>query len=154
MLINTIYPSYITDHGVGYACQSLLEAMCAVDVDIRLFCVSADKSVRKPFHRFAIPLWAKPLGYKLISPDLWVKYTEWRYQHSFKNQDIAYIWPGTSIDTYKIVKSAGHILLTENINTHQATSKEILDAEYHRLGLIPDHGIEERNVYDECTKLE
>jgi glycosyltransferase involved in cell wall biosynthesis len=154
MLINTIYPIYITKGGAGYACQSILESMRTESVDVKLFCVSADNSVCRPLHRFSLPLWAKSLGYKLIPPDAWKQYTERRYQHSFKGQEIAYIWPSTSIDTYKIVKSAGHILLTENINTHQATSKKILDAEYQRLGLEPEHGIDEKSIEDESAKLE
>jgi glycosyltransferase involved in cell wall biosynthesis len=154
MLINTIYATHIAKVGVGYACQSILESMQTTDIDVRLYCVSADNDVSiKPFHRFSLPLWAKRPGYKLITPGSWVKFTEWRYQHSFKGRQIAYLWPSTSIQTYKFAKSAGHILLTENINTHQATSKQILDAEYSRLGLKPDHGIREENVIDENAKL-
>lgn len=155
MRINTICPDHISSlGGPSYACQALLEAMNAAGLDVRLYCVSSENSVHKPFHRLSIPLWAKPLGYKLFSDNFLKKYTEWRYLRSFKDQDIAYLWPGTSIDTYRVIKSSGHILLTENVNTHQATSKEILDKEYHRLGLIPDHGIEEKNIADECAKLE
>lgn len=154
MLINTIYPIYITKAGAGYACQSILESMRTENVDVKLFCVSADNDVRRPFHRLALPLWAKSLGYKLIPSDAWKRYTEWRYQHLIKDKEIAYLWPSTSLETYRIVKSAGHILLTENINTHQATSKEILDAEYQRLGLKPDHGIDEISICDESAKLE
>ncbi|WP_283744062.1 glycosyltransferase family 4 protein [Sideroxydans sp. CL21] len=155
MLINTIYATHLYKSGVCYACQSILESMQSADTDVRLFCVSANKDVRlSSFHRLSLPLWAKPLGYKLISDDLWEKYTEWRYRHSFKGQQIAYLWPGTSIDTYRFAKSKGHILLTENINTHQATSKKILDAEYSRLGLKPAHGIDEERICDENAKLE
>lgn len=154
MLINTIYPIYITKGSAGYACQSILESMRNEDVDVRLFCVSAANEVRRPFHRLALPLWAKSFGYRLISADTWKKYTEWRYQHSFKDTEIAYLWPSTSLETYKIVKSAGHTLVTENINTHQATSKQILDAEYQRLGLTPSHGIDKKSIRDESDKLE
>ena len=154
MLINTIYPIYITKGSAGYACQSILESMQNEDVDVRLYCVSAANEVCRPFHRLALPLWAKPLGYKLISADTWKRYAEWRYQRSFKDKEIAYIWPSTSLDTYRIVKSAGHTLLTESINTHQATSKQILDAEYQRLGLKPSHGIDEKSIRDESDKLE
>lgn len=155
MLINTIYATHIAKVGVGYACQSILESMQTTGVDVRLYCVSADNDVSiKPFHRLSLPLWAKRPGYKLVTPRSWVKFTEWRYQHSFKDRQIAYLWPSTSIETYRLAKSAGHILLTENINTHQATSKQILDAEYRRLGIKPDHGIDERNIADESAKLE
>jgi len=155
MRINTICPTHISDlGGPSYACQAILEAMSATGFDVSLYCVSSETSVHKPFHRLSIPLWAKRLGYKLFSDEFLRRYTEWRYLRSFKEQDVAYLWPGTSINTYRLLKSSGHILLTENVNTHQATSKEILDEEYHRLGLIPDHGIEEKNIADERAKLE
>ncbi len=155
MRINTILPGYISGlGGPSYVCHHLLESMSAAGLDVSLHCVSGDTSVHKSFHRYSMPLWAKPLGYKLFSQNTWAKYTEWRYLRSFKDQDIAYIWNFTSIDTYKTIKSAGHIILTENMNTHQATSKEILDAEYHRLGLIPQHGIDEKSIAKECAKLE
>lgn len=155
MRINTIVPGYISSlGGPSYACHQLLVAMSAAGLDVSLYCVSGDASVDKPFHRYSMPLWAKPFGYKLLSQDTWAKYTEWRYLRSFKDQDLAYIWNFTSINTYKTIKSAGHIILTENMNTHQASSKEILDAEYHRLGLIPNHGIDEKSIAIESAKLE
>ena len=101
-----------------------------------------------------MPLWAKPFGYKLFPHDRWEKLTEWRYLRSFKEEDLAYIWNFTSIDTYRAIKSAGHIILTENMNTHQATSKKILDEEYNRLGLVPDHGIDDQSIALESSKLE
>ncbi len=155
MLINTIFATHLYKSGVCYACQSILETMQSTDTDVRLFCVSANKDVRlSSFHRLSLPRWAKPLGYKLVPDDFWKKYTEWRYQQSFKGQQIAYLWPGTSIDTYRFAKAEGHILLTENINTHQTTGKSILDDEYSRLDLAPVHGIEEKNISDENAKLE
>ncbi len=154
MLINAIYPAYITSYGNGSACQSILEAMGSEDIDVKLFCISGDKSIRKSLHRFALPLWSKPIAYRLLSNRLRIKYTEWRYQCSLSDQDIAYLWAGTSIETYRIARSANRILLTESINTHQSTSKAILDAEYHRLGISPDHGIDEKLIYEENAKLE
>lgn len=155
MRINTLCPDHISDTGgPSYACQAILQAMNETGFDVSLHCVSSENNVHKPYHRLSIPLWAKPLGYRLFSDDFLKKYTEWRYLRSLKNQDVAYLWPGTSIDTYSSIKSAGNILVTENVNTHQATSKKILDAEYKQLGLAPAHGMDEKIIADECSKLE
>ena len=155
MRLNTISPDYISsDGGPSYACQSLLEGMSAAGLDVSLYGVSCENVGYKPFFRLSMPLWAKPIGYKLFSEDTWKKYTEWRYLRSLQDGDLAYLWPGTSIDTYRAIKSSGHVLLTENVNTHQATCKKILDAEYQRLGLIPDHGIGERRIAEEFKRLE
>ncbi|MBI5891285.1 MAG: glycosyltransferase family 4 protein [Nitrosomonadales bacterium] len=155
MRINTIVPGYISGFGgPGYVCHQLLEAMNAAGVDVSLHCVTGDNNLHSAFDRFSMPLWAKPIGYKLFSQDTWAKFTEWRYLRSFEGGDIAYIWSSTRINTYRAVRSAGHVMLTENVNTHQATSKRILDAEYHRLGLIPNHGIDEKSIAHECAQLE
>lgn len=155
MRINTICPINISSlGGPGYACNSLLEAMAASGCEVNLHCISSDNSAHKPFHRLSIPLLAKPLGYRAFSEDTWGKYTEWRYRRSFKKQDIAYIWNFTSIETYRTIKSAGHIILAENVNTHQATSKAILEKEYRRLGLRPTHGIDEESIALESAKLD
>ncbi len=119
-----------------------------------LSCVSIKNNMYKPFFRLTVPLWAKPLGYRLFSGDTLKKYTEWRYLRSYQDSDIAYLWPGTPIDIYRAIKSRGGILITENVNTHQATSKQILDTEYQRLGLMPDHSINETSIADESAKLE
>jgi glycosyltransferase involved in cell wall biosynthesis len=155
MRINTLCPDHISNTGgPSYACQAILDAMNQAGFDAPLYCISSENNVHRPFHRLSIPLWAKPLGYRLFSDDFLKKYTQWRYLRSFKNQDIAYLWPGTSLDTYRALKSAGHFLVTENVNTHQATGKRIMDAEYRRLGLIPSHGIDDNCIADECSKLE
>ncbi|TXT26430.1 MAG: glycosyl transferase group 1 [Gallionellaceae bacterium] len=155
MRINTICPINISSlGGPGYACNQLLEAMAASGAEVNLFGASCDIGARKSFHCLSIPLWAKPLGYRAFSEDAWGKYTEWRYRRSFKKQDIAYIWNFTSIETYRAIKSAGHIILAENVNTHQATSKAILEKEYHRLGLRPTHGIDEESIALESAKLD
>lgn len=155
MRINTIVPGYISSFGgPSYVCHQLLEAMDDAGIDVSLYSVTGDNNIHNAFHRFSMPLWAKPLGYKLLSQDTWAKYTEWRYLRSLKDQDIAYIWNSTSIETYRTIRSTGRIILTENINTHQATSKKILDAEYHRLGLIPNHGIDEKAIHHESAQLE
>lgn len=155
MRINTLCPTHISDRGgPSYACQALLGAMNTAGADVRLHCVSSEQNVHQPFFRPSIPLWAKPLGYRLFSEETLNRYTEWRYLRSMTNHDIAYLWPGTSLETYHAIKSAGRILVTENVNTHQATSKQIMNAEYRRIGLTPDHGIDEKRILEESTKLE
>ena len=155
MKINTIFPGYISGSGgPGYACNCLLEAISDTGIDAELFCVTGDNWICKPFHRYSMPLWAKPIGYKLLSENTWGKYTEWRYLRSLKNQDIAYIWNNTSIATYKAVKAAGNVILTECVNTHRAYSKRILDAEYHRLGITPEHYFREIAIAHENAQLQ
>jgi glycosyltransferase involved in cell wall biosynthesis len=155
MRINAILPDYLSSFGgPSFVCHYLLEAMSTVGLDVSLYSISGDKSIYSSYQRLSMPHWAQPVGFKLVSDDAWIKYTEWRYLRSLRNQDVAYIWTKTSIETYKTAKSKGNIILIENVNTHQATSKAILDAEFLRLGLEPNHGIDEKSIAKECAQLE
>jgi len=101
-----------------------------------------------------MPLWAKPIGYKLLSENKWSEYTEKRYLRSLKNQDIAYIWNNTTLNTYKKVKESGNVIVTECVNTLRTFSKKILDEEYQRIGLTPEHSIDENSVAYEFAQLD
>ena len=155
MRINAILPDYLSSFGgPSFVCNYLLEAMSAAGTDVSLYAISGDDSIYESYQRLSMPRWAKPVGFKLINDETWIKYTEWRYLRSLRNLDVAYLWTKTSIETYRAVKTKGHIILLENVNTHQATSKAILDTEYRRLGLEPSHGIDEKSIAKECAQLE
>jgi len=77
-----------------------------------------------------------------------------RYLHELRQCDIAYLWPGLPLAAYVGVKQRGALLLTERINCHTATARRILDAEYLRLGRVPEHGIAEQHIADERAELE
>jgi len=155
MRINAILPDYLSNFGgPSFVCNYILEAMSAAGTDVCLYAISGDDRIYKSYQRLSMPRWAKPVGFKLIADETWIKYTEWRFLHSLRDHDVAYIWTKTSIETYKDVKSKGNIILLENVNTHQATSKAILDAEYRRLGLQPNHGIDGKSIAKECDQLE
>jgi len=155
MNINTIFPDYISSlGGPGFACNHLLEGMVRAGARASLYCVAGDNDTSKPFHRYSMPLWAKPIGYKLLSENKWSEYTEKRYLRSLKNQDIAYIWNNTTLNTYKKVKESGNVIVTECVNTLRTFSKKILDEEYQRIGLTPEHSIDENSVAYEFAQLD
>lgn len=107
-----------------------------------------------PRHRVTLPGWAHAVGYRTISERMLAAVTEWRFLSALSRRDVAYIWPGTQLTTFQRAKSKGCIVVAENINTHQLTSKRILDQEYKRLGMAPTHGIGEQNGAIESSKLD
>ena len=154
MHINVIYPGYIRSYGVGYACQSLAEAMNVTGVDVDLYSVTVDKAIRKKFHRLVMPPCVKSLGYRFLTEDFLNTAIEWKFRVGFKKNSIGYVWPGTSLATVKKLKKQGYVLCLESINTHQSTSNIILDKEYRRLGLNVEHGINANEISDEESILE
>lgn len=152
--VRAVYPVYATTGGASYACQQLLAAMVNAGVLASLYCVAADRAVESPMHRVTLPSWAHGLGYRVCSPGFLVAATERRFLSSLSGKEVAYIWPATSFSTFRKAKEKGCVVVAENINTHQATSKRILDAEYRRLGMAPSHGITEEDGALESAKLE
>lgn len=153
MRVSTLFCGHPKGYGVGYACQSIVGGMASAGAEVDLYCVSADKAVIKPYFRPLIPVWGQAIGYRLFKPTSIQPFLESRYLRHLKAGDIAYIWPGASAEVYRIAQEKGCVLVTENINTHTATSKQILDQEYARLGLPPAHSVDAGMIADENAKL-
>jgi glycosyltransferase involved in cell wall biosynthesis len=156
MIINEVralYPVYATTGGANYACQQLLAAMAKAGLPASLYCVAADRAVEGSLHRVTLPSWARRFGYRVFSNDFLIAVTERRFIAALNGKEVAYIWPATSLSTFQTVKNKGCVVVAENINTHQATSREILDAEYRRLGMTPSHGISSEDAAMESAKL-
>lgn len=153
MRVSTLFCGHPKGYGVGYACQSIVGGMASAGAEVDLYCASADKEVLKPYFRPLIPVWGQAIGYRIFKPTIIQSLLESRYLRHLKKGNVAYIWPGSSVDVYRIASEKGCVLVTENINTHTATSKQILDREYARLGLPPAHSVSTRMVADENAKL-
>ncbi len=153
MKISAFYPNYFFKFGVTYACHSILDGMRACGIDVDLMGIASDVAVQRESYRDAIPRWAKSAAYRLMPEGQLHSFAEWRFCQSLDGSELVYLWPATSAKVFQKLKNRGHIILTENINTHQATSKAILDEEFARLGLTPRHGITNANIDDENLKL-
>ncbi len=153
MKISAFYPNYFREVSVTYACLSILDGMRACGLDVGLMGIASDVEVQREFYRDAIPRWAKPVAYRLVSVSQLQSIAEWRFNRSLDGSEVVYLWPRTSAKVFQKLKERGHIILAENINTHQETSKAILDEEFARLGLTPSHGINKARIDDENLKL-
>lgn len=135
MNISTILPLFMSNAGPGNACRSLLGSYLENGVDAELHCISTSRALRRDFERYAVSPWLAPVAYRLASEQALARLTEKKFLAALRPTDIAYLWPGASLELFHAVKRRGNPLVTEFINTHRATGEAILASERLRLGL-------------------
>lgn len=155
MKILGYYPNYFGDGGIAHASYNIMKNMQSDDVEVKLYGLASEPVFDDPFYADIIPRWAKSLVYKMISNDKILKFGEsFLLRKMTDDVDVAYLWPGISIDVYKEIKARGKKIIYEGVNTHEAYSKEILDREYQSLGLAAMHHVSHEKVLLESEKLE
>jgi hypothetical protein len=97
-------------------------------------------------YRDAIPLWVWKSFNKVLNANLIHRLAEYRFLNSLRKNDIAYLWPGSSLWLYHRVKAKGCRIVTEMINTMQSTSKMILEREYNALNIPFNHTISQQDA--------
>jgi len=152
--ISCIYPSYFCNRGVPHACLSIVSSMFSSDLDVEIIGVSSDKEISSPFYTNTISPSINPIVYRLFSGEKLRRFCEYRFLKKLRDDDITYLWPGTSINLFEKIKKQGNKIVIENINCHQFISRQILDSEYNKLGLKPAHTITDNSIQDEFHKLE
>lgn len=99
----------------------------------------------------AIPPLLKRWYYR--SADLPKAITEKRFLKDLKNFDAVYLWPGTSLETFKKAKHSGKPIFLERVNCYTGKAKHILDDAYKRLGIHPQHTITQDSIQQEQAEL-
>ncbi len=154
MKISAYYPNYFKDYGIGHACYGIVKGMQSAGNEIKLTGIASDRIFNAPFYSDVFPKWAKSIIYKGLPEDKIFSIAETIFSKSLKKEvDIAYLWPGISLKTYKNIKNRGHKIIFEGVNTHANNIKTILDAEYARLKLPATHGITLQSTEEELEKL-
>lgn len=154
-MIKSLYPVYNTGHGVAYTCISLCEHLGNEDLPVEAWFPSSDKGISLPCVRNAFPRWIMPLIYRLPDPERRLASgAERAFVRALRPGDIAYLWPGVSLETYERIRQRGNTIVTERINCHTMYAKRLLDEEYARIGWRGTHGISEGDVERECRELE
>ena len=119
-----------------------------------MFSIHSEMANQSPHVKQAIN---SKITYKLTAKFIgnqWVtRYTENKFRRLVKQYDVAYLWPGCSLETYRYLKAIGKKIIIENINCHQGISKKILDTEAKSLGLRNIHLITDESIADEDQKL-
>ena len=154
MKIRAYYPNYFADFGLCHACYYLLKGMQTEGHDIKLKGIASESFSNSGFYSDIFSNWSKSIVYKVLSNDNVMRLAESIFLNSLqKDVDIAYLWPAVSLNAYKKIKNSGRKIIYEGVNTHEANSKAILDAEYKRLKLPNLSSISTAKVIDESAKL-
>jgi glycosyltransferase involved in cell wall biosynthesis len=152
--VAALFPHYADDLGTSHMVRSVCGEMRGEGLDVHLVQAASDPRGRLPFTRDAVPPLLKGLAYRLRPYAAISRYSERVFLRSLRPGEVAYLFPGASLDTYRRVKERGHTLVVERINCHTGTAKRILDDAYGRLGQPPKHGVNETMVRQEREELE
>jgi glycosyltransferase involved in cell wall biosynthesis len=113
---------------------------------------SCEPSCRSPNLVEAIPQALKWLYYR--SADAPQQSAEKRFLKDLRAFDAAYLWPNTSIETYREAQKIGKPIFLERINCYTGKAKQILDRAYTSLGVQPRHPNTPEKIQQERIKTE
>ncbi len=142
-------PLPILNSGIGHAAISIVESMNTDRLNARLISPSSTSTIHSHYQKNAMPSLVSRALYKFNLPHILHTLSEAYFYHQLKPNDIAYLWPGTSLTLYRKIKAKGNIIISENINCHQKISKKILDTEEQRLGFTGTHMITKKSILNE-----
>jgi glycosyltransferase involved in cell wall biosynthesis len=103
----------------------------------------------------AIPPVFQRLYFRLFKSDkISGSLAEKRFLKDLHKFDCAYLWPSTSLATFRKVKENDRPIVLERINTFTGNSKRTLDEAYKKLGLSPQHTITPETIHHEEMELD
>lgn len=149
--LTALFPIHSTNRGISDVFFSVCKEWQGPELKARMVVPSCDRSCRGPNVVEAIPSFLKKLYY--CSPSLPKITAEKRFLKDIKDFDVAYLWPGISLDTVKSVNKQSKPIFWERVNSCQRQAKSILDDAYSRLELQPQHAITPETIQIEEQKL-
>lgn len=149
--LSALFPIHSSNRGISDVFFSVCKEWQGPELKARMVVPNCDRECRGPNVVEAIPSFLTKLYYR--SPSLLRIKTEKRFLKDFKDFDLAYLWPGISLDFVKSVNKQSKPIFAERVNSSQSEAKRILDDAYSRLGLEPQHTITAESIQDEKEKL-
>ncbi|WP_333298977.1 glycosyltransferase family 4 protein [Microcoleus sp. M2_C6] len=149
--LSALLPFHCSDRAISHVFFSVCKQWQNPELKARMVVPSCDSSCRDSNIVEAIPSLLKKLYYR--SPSAPKIKAEKRFLKDLKNFDVAYLWPGISVDTVKSVNKQSKPIFWERVNSCQRQAKSILDDAYSRLELQPQHDITPETIKNEEQKL-
>ncbi|MEG4329987.1 glycosyltransferase family 4 protein [Microcoleus sp. herbarium5] len=149
--ISALLPYHCNDRAISHVFFSVCKEWQGPDLKALMVVPSCDRECRGSNMVEAIPSFLTQLYYR--SPSGPRIKAEKRFLKEFKNFDVAYLWPGISVDTVKSVNKQSKPIFWERVNNCQRQAKSILDDAYSRLELQPQHTITPETIKNEEQKL-
>ncbi len=153
MKISAYYPNYFSDAGIAGAAYHILKGMQSSHSQAQLTGLASTSALNDKFYKNIIPTWAKSVVYNMLPYQTILNFSEFIYCRSLEKNDVAYLWPGVSLNVYQRLKDRGCTIIYEGVNTHEVYSKAILDIAYNLLKLPIGHDITAEKVALESAKL-
>ncbi|SEA64291.1 glycosyltransferase [Rubrimonas cliftonensis] len=150
--VETLMPKPFDGYGPSWTCGSIVSGMARFGAPCRVTATRVTRRIEGLALRAALPAAFNSAPYRYVR-----RFAERRAERVFLRDvgpgDIAYIWQNTSLETTEALARRGALVVLECINTHQRHARNILDAEFDRIGLPPSHGITERSARELDQKL-
>lgn len=155
MRVASFFPIFFSNSGIGYCALSIIEAMESDAVQGSIMATASKKDFNHPFYQDAIPSQFNPIIYRLFTERFLNRVAEWRFLQFLDTHEFVHFWSSeVPLSFYKKVHARGHRIIMEAVNTTQVYRKEILGAEYLRLGLPATHGATDETIAIENAKFE
>jgi len=153
----TYFASSYTGRGPGYSCASILATFprCGVRTLFLLprarrpvpVGVEGREALRWPVRRLP---WSVAERFATSAMEREFLLVAHKLKTGLK---IAYFWPDVPVQIVRLARAEGFVTVREMINCFRGFGKRVLDAEYERIGLDPQHGISSASVADEQEEL-
>lgn len=150
--LSSLYPIHCDGRAVSYALFSLCDQWQGRDLKARIVVASCEPSCRRPNLVEGVPPLLKWWYYR--NADAPRTMAQKRFLKDLAAFDAAYIWPTTSLETFRKAREIGKPIFLERINCFQGKAKNILDDAYKRLGASPQHKITSENVQQEKAEAD
>lgn len=149
--LSSLFTIYCSNRGVSYTFFSLCEQWNYSDFQSRMVVPNCEPSCRGQNLVESIPPHLKWLYYRSANKPK--DCTEKRFLRDLKDFDTVYLWPNTSIETFRKVKETSKPIFLERINCYTKQAKFILDDAYRHLGIEPQHEITAANIQQEDEEI-
>jgi glycosyltransferase involved in cell wall biosynthesis len=154
MKIQAFYPNFFKDYGISHACYYLMKSMQSNKCKVSLVGIASDSIFNDQFYTNIIHKYLHRVAYNFFSEKQIHRLSEFIFVYTLRDADVVYLWPGVTLKTYKKIKKLGYKIAYEAVNSHEVTSKHILDQEYSKLNIAISHEINATKVAEESEKLE
>ena len=136
--IRFFYPNFLRDAAVARVLLRMSRAIQQAGADISVMGNSSSREIKRdyPYITDAVPPLLHPFVRRVVTNRaLMQRYSSYIYRNTVKKGEIAYIWPGTTLPTYRALQQKGVPTIAEFINTRQHSALQILQSEYDALSL-------------------
>jgi glycosyltransferase involved in cell wall biosynthesis len=147
----TLFPLHCNTFGVSHTFWEVCEPWQTSVISTQLLVPSCTPQCRKPHVTEAIPSLLQRFYYRF--PQAPKRCTEKYFLKHFRSYDAVYLWPGVSLEVTQAVKASGKPIFLERFNCFQDKAKRILDEQYAKLGVAPQHPITPQSIDHERSEV-